>query len=150
MIIGVFRRNPINGVCGHTFLEKKPEIFRFITLPLGILDKTKLYPCEFREIVLHRLEIPRPKMKTDGNSTWYLQLQLDQSWKFHFFFRRFLNLVCSLLLFHIHSVSLCFFLNWWRKEDSWIFGERTKRGNFQRKGGRNTLELNYGREVKRS
>ena len=36
----------------------------FITLPLVILDKTKFYPYEFDEIVLHPLEIPRPKMKT--------------------------------------------------------------------------------------
>ena len=37
------------------FWKKKSEIFGFITLPLEILDKTKLYPSEFREIVLHPL-----------------------------------------------------------------------------------------------
>ena len=67
----------------YSFLKKSPYISRFITLPFEILDKTKLYPCKFREIMLHSLEISRPKMKTYGNSTCYF---LDQSWKFYFFF----------------------------------------------------------------
>ena len=45
------------------------NIFRFITLPLEIQNKTKLYPYEFHEIVLHPLEIPKPKITTYGNST---------------------------------------------------------------------------------
>ena len=57
-------KKPKQGGLRTYFLEKNSKIFRFVTLHLEILDKTKLYPCKFREIVLHPLEIPRPKMKT--------------------------------------------------------------------------------------
>ena len=48
---------------GHTFLIKTPGIFRFITLPLEIPNKMKLYPWKFHTIVLHPLEFPWPKTK---------------------------------------------------------------------------------------
>ena len=64
------------------FSEKTPEIFRFVTLPLEILDKTRLYRWKFHRIVLHPFETPRPKTKTHGNSTWFF---LDHLWTFHFF-----------------------------------------------------------------
>ena len=53
------------------FFEKHPGIFRFFTLPLGILDKKELHPWTFCEVVWHPLEILRPKSKTPRNSTWY-------------------------------------------------------------------------------
>ena len=37
----------------------------------------------FQKVVWHRLEIPRQKTNTDGNSTLFF---LDHCWKFHFFF----------------------------------------------------------------
>ena len=89
IIIGLFHKKFKQEGLRTYFLEKKQqkknsEIFRFITLPLEVLDKRKPCPCKFCEIVLHPLEILRPKMKTHyGNSTWYF---LDQSWKFHFFY----------------------------------------------------------------
>ena len=54
------------------FFENPPGIFHFFTLPLEILDKTKLNPWIFHKIVLDPLEIPRPKNK--------------DPWKFHIYF----------------------------------------------------------------
>ena len=68
MIIELFQKNSKQQCQRHTFLKKTTEVLRFITLPLETLYKTKLYPCKFQEIVLHLPEIPRPKMKTLGNS----------------------------------------------------------------------------------
>ena len=62
------------------FWKKNPEYFRFITLPLKILDKSKRIPWNC--VTSFALEIPRPKIKTYGNSTYFP----DQSWKLHFFF----------------------------------------------------------------
>ena len=61
------------GCRENTFLEKNPENFNFLTLPLEISDKTKLHLWELNKIVL------RPKTKNFGNST---QLVLDHPWKF--------------------------------------------------------------------
>ena len=44
-------------------------VFRFGTLTMEILEKAKLHPWKFCNIVLHTLEIPRPKTKTYGNLT---------------------------------------------------------------------------------
>ena len=64
MIIGLFQKKSKRwGLRTYFFGKNPPEIFRFITLPLEILDKTKLYLCEFCESVV-TLEIPRSKMKT--------------------------------------------------------------------------------------
>ena len=49
------------------FFEKTPEIFHFLTSPLEIPGKAKLYPWKFNKIVLDPLEIPKPKTKTPGN-----------------------------------------------------------------------------------
>ena len=77
------------------FFENPPGIFHFFTLPLEILDKTKLNPWIFHKIVLDPLEIPRPKTKTPGNSTHiiYFLVTLGNStlflinhWKFHMLF----------------------------------------------------------------
>ena len=37
------------------------KIFRFVTLPLKIPDRMKLYRWKFHKIVLHSLDFPRPK-----------------------------------------------------------------------------------------
>ena len=87
------------GRWGYTFLktglriyffEKPPGIFHFVTLPLEITDKTKLTPWIFHKIVLDPLEIPRPKRKTPGNSTFFFLVIrgnsasfLTNPWKFH-------------------------------------------------------------------
>ena len=42
----------------------------FVTLPWEIPDKMKFHPWKFQKIVLHPLEIPRPK-NGNGNSTWF-------------------------------------------------------------------------------
>ena len=78
MIVGLFQKNPNRGDEGYTFfLKKKPGFFRFVTLPLEILDKKNfLYPWKFCKIVLHPLGIPRSKTKTHENSTKL------SSWKF--------------------------------------------------------------------
>ena len=64
-------------------LEKDPWNFKFVTLPLEIHEKIKLHPWQFHKIVLHPLEFPKRKSKTDGNSTLFF---LNHLWKFHFFF----------------------------------------------------------------
>ena len=45
-------------------LKKTSGILQFVTLPLETLDKINLNPWKFWKIVLHHLEIPRPKSKT--------------------------------------------------------------------------------------
>ena len=53
------------------FFDKTPGVFMFVTLPLPfeIPEKTKLHASKFHRIVLHLLEIPRPKTKAYGNTT---------------------------------------------------------------------------------
>ena len=69
------------GVVGDILFWTAPGIFHFFTLPLEISEKTKLHPWKFHKIVLHPLEIPRPKTKTTGNSSLFF---LGHPWKFHF------------------------------------------------------------------
>ena len=51
------------------FFENPAGIFRLFTLPLKICDKSNLHPWRLCKIVLHPLEIPRPKTKSSGNYT---------------------------------------------------------------------------------
>ena len=53
------RKNSKQGVTG---------IFKYVLLPLEILEKTSFHPWKFCKIVWHPLEIPRSKTKTHGNS----------------------------------------------------------------------------------
>ena len=41
---------PAGGLRTYFFGKKNPVIFMFITLPLEILDKTKLYSCKFCDV----------------------------------------------------------------------------------------------------
>ena len=45
------------------FEKKISGILRFVTLPLEIPNKINLHHWKFWKIVLHPLEIPRPKFK---------------------------------------------------------------------------------------
>ena len=45
------------------FDKKNPKIFRFVTLPLEIREKTKLPSWKFPKIVLQCLKIPSRKTK---------------------------------------------------------------------------------------
>ena len=66
----------------ETYIFELPlEFFIFFTLPLEISEKIKLHPWKFHKIVLHLLEIPRPKTKTTGNSSLFF---LGHPWKFYF------------------------------------------------------------------
>ena len=62
-----------------TSLKKFLEILDLLLCPW----KNKVHPWKFCKIVLHSLEIPRAKTKTNGNSLW---LFLDYSRKFYIFF----------------------------------------------------------------
>ena len=62
--------------------ENPPGIFHFFTLPMEIPDKTKLNPVILHKVVLDHLEIPRPKTKSPGNSTFFI----GHPWKLHFVF----------------------------------------------------------------
>ena len=62
MIIWLFKKTPKQGNLRIYFLKKKPCNFLVCHFTLGILDKTKLWPCKFREIVLHPSEIPSLKI----------------------------------------------------------------------------------------
>ena len=79
----------------YFFEKKNPEIFRFVTLPIKIPDKTKFHThLEIpQNCVLHPLETPRSKTRsmkishdfffiTPGNSTSFL---IDP-WNFHILF----------------------------------------------------------------
>ena len=60
-----------------------PGIFRFVTLPLEVTEKTSFHSRKFCKIVWQPLEIPRSKTKTHGNFIWAF---LEHSWSFHFYF----------------------------------------------------------------
>ena len=47
---------------------KPPRIFRFIILPLEILEKTNFHPWKFYKIVWCPIKFPRSKPKIHGNS----------------------------------------------------------------------------------
>ena len=50
---GLFQKKKRGGVAGIIFyLEKTPEISRYVTLPLEIPDKARLHSWNFRKIVL--------------------------------------------------------------------------------------------------
>ena len=51
------------------FWNPPSRIFRFVTLPLEILEKASFHPWKFRKIVCHPLEIPRSITKTQENFT---------------------------------------------------------------------------------
>ena len=80
------------GVADESILFLTPllsGIFHFFTLPLEILEKTKLHPWKFHKILLDPLEVLRPKPKTSGNSTLhYFLVTLGNStlFKFHLLF----------------------------------------------------------------
>ena len=46
-----------------------PGVFRFVTLPLEIPEKTIFHPWKFCKIVWHPLETPKSKIKTHLKST---------------------------------------------------------------------------------
>ena len=84
----------------YNFLRKPPRIFKFVTLPLEILGKTRFhpYPWKFCRIVCHLLQIPRSKAKdpwmeiphqfflrTPRNSTSFL----IHPWNFHMLFLQY-------------------------------------------------------------
>ena len=65
------------------FFENHHGIFHCFTLHLEIPDKTKPHPWIFHKILLDALEIPKPKIKTPGNSAVFF---LGHPWKFQFVF----------------------------------------------------------------
>ena len=82
------------------FFQKTPGVFRFVTLSLEILEKTKLLRI-FYKIVLHSLGISRPKTKIHGSSTCFFLIR----WKFHSFLLDFWN-------FHILFNTLGDSMSW--------------------------------------
>ena len=116
------RKNPNRW---HTFLKKILRLFKFVTLPLEILKKTKLHPRKFHNILLHSLEIPMPFKNQDpwkslmnffitsGNSTCFLLKPCN----FHVLFLHLIPLAIpcpqSTLLFG-------FFLEWPSNWTVWL------------------------------
>ena len=99
-LLGCSRKKFRQGWLKHSyFFQKIPGIFRFVTLSLEILEKTKLHLRKFHKVVLEPLGIPRPKSKSHGNSTllffdqvkialfftWFQEFPyaLQYPWKFH-------------------------------------------------------------------
>ena len=84
---------------GYTsFFGKSPEISRYVTLPLAIPDKTRLYSwnfCNVKLYLLHPLKIPERKTKATGNSNFFLITPgnstsfLTNLWKFRLLFLRY-------------------------------------------------------------
>ena len=89
--LGYSRKSPNRGGGGRGrlkiyFFEKTPGIFRFVTLPLEIPDKTSFHPWKFcMQTCMTPLGNSKIENqdKTHGNSTWFF---LHIPWKFHFFF----------------------------------------------------------------
>ena len=70
MIIGLFQKKPKQRNLRTCLFEKNIlEVFKF-----AILAQTVLYPWKILEIVLHPMEISRPKMKTYGNSIYFFNI----------------------------------------------------------------------------
>ena len=82
------KKSKEEGGWGYTFLKITPGSFRFVTLPLDILEKTSFHSWKICKIVCHTLEFPRSKTKTHCNFTWVF---LEHRWKFYFFFNWFLK-----------------------------------------------------------
>ena len=83
-IMGYSRKKKQGWGVEDTLFWTSPGIFRFLTLPLEIPDKTKLHPIARLETQQNCIAHPqhpsenlRPKTKTPGNSTW---LFLDHPW----------------------------------------------------------------------
>ena len=81
---GLFQKKKQGRGVEDTLFWTSLGIFRFLTLPLEIPDKTKLHPIALLETPQncvahpqHPSEILRPKTKTPGNSTWFF---LDHPW----------------------------------------------------------------------
>ena len=82
--LGYSRKKSKQGQSSRTggHFWKNPGIFRFVTLPLEIVNSRgkRVHPRKFCKIVVHSffgLEIlTRPKIKTHGNSTWFFLDQL--------------------------------------------------------------------------
>ena len=86
---------PSRGVeWGYTFLEKNPEIFRYVILPLEILQKASFHLSKFCKIVWQLFEIPSSmsflNTSSPGNFTCFSlnpcnfhMLFLQHPWKFH-------------------------------------------------------------------
>ena len=84
----------------HPLPPLLPGIFRFVTLPVEIPEKTIFHLCKFYKIVWHPSEIPKSKTKTHGNPTWheFAWVFLEHPWKFHYFFNWILEFFSSVSL----------------------------------------------------
>ena len=108
------RKNPSRW---HILLKKILRLFTFVTLPLEILEKTKLHPWKFYNILLHLLEIPMPSKNQDlwkflinffitsGNSTSFLLKPCN-------FPVLFLHSIPLTILCPQHTLLFGFFLEW--------------------------------------
>ena len=96
--VGYSRKNPNNEVKNTLFWKKNPGIFRFITLPLEICEKTSFVPWKFCEMVQH----PR-NSKVKNQDPWKFHMNfswttleipllfLIDPWNFHRLFLQYLS-----------------------------------------------------------
>ena len=81
----------------YFFEKKNPEIFRFVTLPIKIPDKTVSYtPGNSTKFCLTPLAISRPKTKIHGDSSEFFSITprnstpfLINPWNFHTLFFKY-------------------------------------------------------------
>ena len=50
-MLRVISEKPKQGSWGYAFLKKTPGIFRFVILPLDILEKTSFHPWKFCKVL---------------------------------------------------------------------------------------------------
>ena len=95
---------------GYTFSKKTPELLGLSLCPKKFQIKWHFTQGNSTKILLHPLDIPKPKTNTHGNITWFF---LHHHWKFHFFISwplKFPHFIFSILL-EIPCPQPCLFLN---------------------------------------
>ena len=113
--LGYSRKKSKQGQSSRTggHFWKNPGIFRFVTLPLEIVNSRgkRVHPRKFCKIVVHSffgLEIlTRPKIKTHGNSTWFFFDQLTTPRNSTSFLINPWNFLMLFHFFNIHTPGIC-------------------------------------------
>ena len=87
------------GSWGWYFSENPPGNFRFVTLPLEILEKTSFHPWKFTKIVWCSYPLGNSKVKNQGSQKFHMSFSLStlgnsasffvDPRNFHFFFLQY-------------------------------------------------------------
>ena len=83
--LGYSRKNPNRWGVVDILFWKPPGIFRFVTLPFEILEKTSFYPCKSEILQNCVPPLGKSKVKNQDPRKFHISFFLKPQ-KFHFFF----------------------------------------------------------------